>query len=242
MRLLHVFALVLGTVLLSACGGDDSTEPSAVTTTFQGTVAGTAGQTGTLTVTVQTQVAAVTPPFFRVPGLAILDAETVSATGSVRIVGFHETVTLTGTYDTTTKKLNLSGGGFTFSGAIDNGVVTGTYSGTGTSGSFSCRSTASGIVTVYCGNVFGAPPSTSVVTGVFNLVVTNSTGGVSGAFVVSPNSGYITGQLTGTALAITYTDPVAGQSGTATGTIQNGVVSGVSVTSNPFSGSTSACQ
>jgi hypothetical protein len=79
------------------------------------------------------------------------------------------------------------------------------------------------------------------VTGVFNLAVSN-TGTISGTFSVPPNSGFITGQANGTAFSITYTDPVAGQSGTGTGTVQSTSMSGVSASGNAFSGTPGDCQ
>lgn len=56
-------------VLPSACGGSSSpTTPSGATTsTFMGTVAGGVGQTGTLTVTIDTKVTASAAPGLRFP-------------------------------------------------------------------------------------------------------------------------------------------------------------------------------
>lgn len=236
-------AIALFLAMLGASCGDSPSKPSpSATTTFQGTVAGTGLQSGTLTVTIQTQLASAKPTGLSWPFVATLHAQSsTTASGSLHQKG-GATVALTGTYDSTTRALLLSGSGYAFSGTFNSGVVTGTFTGPGGgAGTFSTRNSTAGSVTVYCGNVFGSGGQGDV-TGVFNLVVSTGTGVVSGAFYVAPFSGFITGQVTGTALSITYTDPVAQQSGTATGTVQGNSVSGVSATSNPFSGTTSSCQ
>ena len=100
-------------------------------------------------------------------------------------------------------------------------------------------------MTSYCGDIFGAPPDTAVKTGVFNIAISDATGGVSGAFAITAipsSSGYVTGQLTGTTLSLTYTNVTQGGTGTATGTVQSGNMSGVAGSGNPFSGATSRCQ
>ena len=235
MKIRTIVALGIGVTLIG-CGSP--TTPTA-TTTFQGVIAGTNDQTGTLAVTIQTQVASAFLSPFRQMLVATLFAESVNATGTVHVAG-SSNVSLNGTYDSTSKNVSLSGGGFNFAGAVSNGAITGTYQGpNGVTGNFGGRTTTGGTVTTYCGNVFGTD---GPATGVFNLAVSGSTGAVSGAFRVSPYSGFITGQVTGTALSLTYTDPVAGQTGTATGTVQNGAVSGTSNSGNPFSGTTAKCQ
>ena len=246
--------LVSAWVLAASCGGNSSgstpTTPTPVTTTFQGTIAGANNQTGTLTVTVQAQVAAVSTRFFRWPFVATLHAQSsVSATGSFRPAG-GATTQLTGTYGTTTRAISLSGGGYTFTGAAAGATIGGSYTGPGgAAGAFSSRSTAGGTVTVYCGNVFGAPPDTGVVTGVFNLAVSDQSGAVSGAFIISADDadtvGILAGQVTGTAVSLTGTATAGksvGATVSVTGTIQGGAFSGSSNTGNPASGSTSRCQ
>lgn len=249
MRFPLLFTLVVGT-LLSACGGGSSgstpTTPSSVaTSTFQGTIAGSGPQSGTLTFTVQSQVAAFSASIFRWPFIATLHAQatTVAASGSVHVVG-GGTIALSGTFDSSTRALSLAGGGFAFTGSLVGAVVSGTYTGpSGVTGGFSSLSTASGTVTAYCGNVFSSGPGqANVVTGVFNLAASGATGAVSGAFHVAPNSGFITGQVSGTAFTITYGDRTTGEQGAGTGTIQDGTMSGRSTSNNPFWGSTRACQ
>jgi hypothetical protein len=85
--------LVFAGVVVASCGGDSSGSPpttptpTPTSTTFQGTIAGANNQTGTLTVTVQAQVAAASPSFFGWPFVATLHAQSVTANGSVRIAG-----------------------------------------------------------------------------------------------------------------------------------------------------------
>lgn len=237
-------SLTLLTVLvLSACGGNDSApttpSPGASTTTFSGTLAGSSGQSGTLTVTIQAQVSASVASIVERWLVVPLHAQAASVTGSVHLTG-STTQSLTGTYDATTKVLDLSGGGFVFNGTVSTGVLNGTYTGPNSaSGVFSTRSTTGVTVTVYCGSIFQGASTNAK--GAFNLVI-SPTGGVSGAFRVPDNSGFISGQVNGTALSITYTDPKAGASGTASGTVQGATVSGRSESGDAFSASTAACQ
>jgi hypothetical protein len=239
--------------LASACGGGDSspTAPGAATTSFQGTVAGSNGQSGTLSVTVDSQVATIRPFSFPWSVVATVHAQStaVSATGSLRLIG-GGTTTLTGTYNSSAKTLTLSGGAFTFNGSVSGAVMTGTYTGaSGVTGAFATRTTTSGAVTVYCGSIFGAPPDTNVQTGVFNLVVSDASGAVSGAFNIfadsPPTLGSISGQLTGTTLSATGTatsGKFAPGTVALTGTIQGGSASGASATNNPFSATVARCQ
>lgn len=244
--------------LWASCGGGSSGSspttptptPTPATTVFQGTLAGTNSQSGTLTVTVQAQVARLLPPLLRLPFIATLHAQggSVTATGSFRAGG--GTTSLTGTYDTSSGALRLSGGGYTFTGSGSAGVIAGTYTGpSGAEGTFSSRSTAGGTVTVYCGNAFGAPPDTNVVTGVFNFAVSEATGAASGAFTISADDpdtiGTLTGQVTGAAVSLTARATAGryvGETVGLTGTIQGGTFSGRTDSGNPVSGSTSRCQ
>ena len=247
--LVCVAAVVVASCSSSSTTTNTSTGPTtAATTTFQGTVAGSGGQSGTITLTVQSQVA-LSPRHLRLPFVATLHAQaSVAASGSVHIAG-GSTTTLAGTFDPSTKAFNVSGGGFAFTGVLGGTVVSGTYTGpSGVTGGFSSLSTTTGTVTAYCGNVFSSGAG-QVATGVFNLAVSQATGAVSGTFSITadtpPTVGSITGRLTGTAITFTFTGTAgqsAGQSGTGTGTIQGGTVSGRSDSNNPFSGSTSACQ
>ncbi|HWA16224.1 MAG TPA: hypothetical protein VG817_07320 [Gemmatimonadales bacterium] len=76
---------------------------------------------------------------------------TVNVTGTL-LWGDDPAITLTGTYDTETGVLTVTGGGYTFSGVLDDdGQLQGTWTGPGgLSGTF--VGTAESGATVYCGN------------------------------------------------------------------------------------------
>ena len=230
MRVTRCIAFFALTAMV-ACGdsGDPIGPDPGPTTTFQGTVAGSGGQTGTLSVTIQGQAstAASVQALFESLFVATLHAQTtVQATGTLRLVG-GTSVALTGTYNPSTKVLSLSGGGFTLNATVNGALMTGTYTGpNGASGGLSTHSTAAGTVTAYCGTTSRG--------GVFNLAVA-STGAVTGTFFVN-EFGYITGQVTGSTITIQHGDA------SSTGTISGSSVSGTSTTGNTWSGSTSACQ
>ncbi len=227
---------------LAACGGGSSgstpaTPSAAATSTFQGVIAGSGGQGGTVALTIQAQVGASSAVVFQLPFIATLHAQatTVGASGSVHVAG-GSTIALSGTFDSSTKALSLSGGGFTFTGTLVGPVVSGTYTGPGAAtGGFSSQSTASGTVTAYCGTFV----TTGNAIGVFNLSVSAS-GAVSGVAHATiggtPGIQYFSGQVTGTTITLN----TEGAPGGDRGTIQNGTITGI--TGRPWSGSTSACQ
>jgi hypothetical protein len=240
----RLFAVLAAGSVCFACGGGTSipstpaapsTPPAAGTSTFQGTVAGSGGQSGTVRVTVQAQVAASSAAFFRLPFIATLYAQTttVQATGTLHLVG-GSTIALTGTFDSSTKALNLSGSGFTFTGLLIGAVISGSYTGpSGATGGFASQSTAAGTVTTYCGTFVGD----GGVIGVFNLQV-SATGAVSGiaseTIQGTTQVQFISGQVSGTTVTLST------GGGADRGTIQNGTVTGT--TGKPWSASTSACQ
>lgn len=251
MRASFVIAFVFGTVL-SACGGGSSnpttapsTQPSG-STTFQGTLAGTAGQSGTLSITIQTAVARSSFSF-----LTILHAQsTTPVSGTLSLVGGGGTFNLTGTYDSSTRNVSLSGGGFTFTGTIGQGAVSGSYAGpNSSSGDFSGLDSTRNSITVYCGTHTSDPrPGEPLanLTGVFNLQV-SSNGVASGVGTGTRCSGFVNG----TTLTLTITGFDAQRQlttmYTATGTVQGGNVNGTFVGTNnndrgTFTGSTNACR
>jgi len=232
---------IAGALLVSyGCKGSSSpTGPSAGTTTFLGTFAALQGQNGTLAVAVQAKVARARVPF-TLPLVVTLRAESISATGNLSLVG-GGAASLSGTYDSGSKALSLSGGGYSMSGTLGGATVTGTLTApTGAAGAFMTASTSSGAATVYCSQQ--VTPSGEKV--VWNVVV-SSTGDISGSFAVTPSgAGYVTGRLTGTSFTTTYVTtagPFKGDTGTSTGTMANGVANGVDKTGNPFTASTASC-
>ena len=190
-------------------------------TTFQGTIAGRNGQTGTVNVSVQATVSIT----------SLRPSAVQQATGTVRPAG-KSTVSLSGTFDDASGAVALSGGGYTFSGTVGSGgVLAGTYTGPeSASGGFSTLNSTTTPVTVYCGI---AEESDGPI--VFTLQI-SANGAVSGTVFEESSCG-LTGQITGTSLSIT---DCYGRHVTAT--TQGGAVSGKTPSGNSFSGTTSACQ
>ena len=225
---------------LYGCGSSSTpTGPAAGTSAFLGTFAAIQGQNGTLAVAVQAKVARAPVPF-SLPLVATLHAQSINATGSLSLIG-GGTTSLSGTYDSGSKGLSLSGGGYSMSGTLAGATVTGTLTApTGAAGAFATTNSCSGAVEVYCTQQ--VTPSGETV--VFNVAV-SPTGAISGTFAATPSgAGTITGQRTGTNFTTTYVTtvgPFKGDSGTSTGTMANGVLNGVDKNGNPFSGSTLSC-
>lgn len=260
--------LCLCAVLQTACGGSSAstpTTPSAAetSTTFQGTVAGSSGQTGTLDVTVQAKLASLnTAATLAQRVLAALvpaveaQTATVAATGTLHIAG-GATTTLAGTYDPSAKTVSLSGGGYSFTGSFGVSGVLGTYVAPGSvTGGFSALSTSGGTVSRYCGTYEDSAPDINSPggiyreSGVWNVQISAS-GAASGTSTSTQTNnpkfppggtGSVTGQVVGNVLTL-----VSEEGGRVTGTISNGSVSGSMVTPSgrgggTFSGSTGACQ
>ncbi len=145
--------LVVATCVTSCGGGSSGSTTShsapSPATTFQDTVAGTAGQTGTLAITVQTAVASSAP--FSFPFVATLHAQAVNAAGTLRLVG-GSNIALAGTFESAGKQVSVSGGGFTFLGTMSGEVASGTWTGpNNTAGRFSSLNATSSTVTAHCG-------------------------------------------------------------------------------------------
>jgi hypothetical protein len=209
----------------------------AAATTFQGTLAGGAGQSGTFTVTIQTGIS----PSAFVRNVHTLASET-GASGTLTLINGSGAATLTGTFDSLTNALKLSGGGFVLTGAISQGAASGTYTGpSSTSGGFAGLDSTRNTVTLMCGTYSGANTGT----GIWNLQFSAS-GAASGvtrpdlsARDPQPRTSQLTGQLNGTALTLRSADDGA----TATGVVQGGSVTGTyDDGKGTFSGSTTRCR
>ena len=240
-RILHVTFIASAVLALYSCGSSSSapTGPAAGTSAFLGTFAAVQGQNGTLAVAVQSRVARTLLPF-SLPLVATLHAQSISATGSLSQIG-GGTTALSGTYDSGSKNLSLSGGGYSMSGTLAGGAVTGTLTvPMGAAGTFATTNSCSGVVEVYCAQQ--VTPSGETV--VFNVAV-SPTGAINGTFAATPSgAGTVTGQRTGTTFTTTYVTtvgPFQGDTGTSTGTIMNGVLNGIDKTGKPFTGSTASC-
>jgi hypothetical protein len=154
--------LVLLALASSGCTCDDSV-------TYKGSIAGPSSESATLSI-------------FQPRGAGA----TEKLTGSLDL---GPGIGLTGTLDTTTSVVQLSGGGYTLTGKLEKETISGSYSGPKGGGSFAAQSTASSKVTVYCGT-FGGMPS-----GVWNLNV-SADGAASGSY--SDRAGEMEGNVVGT--------------------------------------------
>ena len=162
----------------------------------------------------------------------------VQASGTITIVG-GQTILLTGTYDTVTQMINLSGGGYTLTGTVgtNNGVLTfsGTYMGPNGAGGFVTekvlqRPPQPNQITAYCGTYVESGDN-----GTWNFTVSNS-GSLYGQYAstVDGEGGILTGEVTGTnPLTVSGIDPGDGTPFSAT--ITNGSVSGT------YTGGTFVC-
>jgi hypothetical protein len=215
-RITHVPTLFLaaGVVGLTACGSS-STAPSG-STTLVGVIAD-ASESGVLTVTISTGTLAVLP---RAGSLVAFVSTTpayaaalvgVDASGTLAIQG-GASISLTGTYDTGTHGLSLSGGGYAFTGTYSNGVLSGTFTNpTGKTGGFSAQPGSTISVIPYCGTYAGAA------SGHWNVLL-NSTNNVVSGIAVATSSGSpasIAGTASGNSWSGTYT-PIGGTGGSGT--------------------------
>lgn len=227
---LNLLFLSLLAIPGGGCGGGTSGGGTAGSTDFEGTLAGDGGETGTISVTVETDVAA-------------LKAQTsgdVAATGVCIFVG-QPPVDLSGTFTPSSGDLSLTGDGTTFTGNISGGEVSGTFSNptTGLSGGFSGLDSSDSTVTTYCGTFSGGGDE-----GIFNVQV-DSSGNLSGTAICTAGEGCNAVDLSGTVSG----NSISGQSSEGnsfSGTIAGNDVSGTfEVTgggTGTFSGSTGACE
>ena len=133
-------SLLLLALLVPFAVGCDSTEdppPAGTAGTYVGTLAG-AQTSGVLEVTIDGDDASGS---FALTG------------GAARSASASAMPPLTGSFNSGTGALSLEGGGYTFTGSLVNGVLSGTWTGPdGTSGSFSALLEGEGtVVAVYCG-------------------------------------------------------------------------------------------
>jgi hypothetical protein len=219
---------LLPMLVLAACG--DSTAPS-TSTAFNGVIA-----SGTLTGALSFSVAATALNVGRAPSAAIeaavarpafaAAAGDVTVTGSLKLTG-SAAIPLTGTYNTSTHALSLSGGGYTFTGTFANGHMDGTFTSPTDSGTFSVQPSTAATIHNYCGTYTGSTDH-----GNFNVAVNVTDGTLSGAWASSVDAS--TGGLSGTNSGGSFTINVL-NAGTPNGTVVNGTVTETSV-SGTYSG------
>ncbi len=203
-RLAAAAFLLLGAVV-SGCSDDnnddggDNNLPAA--SAYVGFVASTDGQTGPLNITFASPVSA--PPVVPggVTGPSLSSGAPVNATGTVSLGGAP--VAISGTLDGGT--LNMSGGGWTLTGSLLNGMLVGTFTAPGgVTGSLSAVASASGSpAKAFCGYFEGSdltidPPE--AVYGSFSVVIA---GDVVLGTAVSEGGNVI--DFSGTATATSFT-------------------------------------
>jgi hypothetical protein len=173
-----------------ACAINAVSAPAAVTTAFAGTLVGANGESGTISVTVQTAIAATSSAPVSAEAIEKPQA-TVQATGTLKIGGVNYAVS--GTFDTVSGALSLSGSSYALTGTESNGGLSGSYSGpNNSSGWFSALNATQNPVTRYCGTYF-----TPIDSGTWNMQV-SANGNVSGT---ASGGGTLSGHLTGSVLS-----------------------------------------
>jgi hypothetical protein len=225
-RTVSVGLAILGLlVTVAGCNDSNNNDRPATTTRYAGTFTGSSGESGVMNFTVQQP-----PP----AGVTIIRA-TITTTGTASVTGAG-TVSLTGTFDDQTGDLNLSGGGYTFSGVISNGELVGNYTGPNGPGTFVALQATGASVSVFCGNFNGDT------TGMWNVAI-SSDGSVAGTFTDDAN---VSSPITGTSSNGTLTLEVPGGDVTANGTVSGGSVTGTwtdagSGDTGNWTGSTGSC-
>jgi hypothetical protein len=218
---LTILALV---VSVAGCNDSNNNDRPATTTRYAGTFTGSSGESGVMNFTVQQA-----PP----AGVTIIRAM-ITTTGTASVTGAG-TVSLSGTFDDQTGDLNLSGGGYTFSGVIANGELVGTYTGPNGPGTFVALQSTGANVSVFCGTFTGDT------TGMWNVAV-SSDGSAVGTFTDDANTSTT---VTGTSSNGTLTLD-GGADVTANGTVSGGSVTGTwtdagSGDTGNWTGSTGSC-
>lgn len=211
---------------------------SSGSTEFQGTLAGNGGETGTLSVTVDTQVAA----------FKLQTSGDVTATGVCIFVG-QPPVDLSGTFTPSSGGLSLTGDGTTFTGNVSGEQISGTFSNTttGLNGGFSGLDSTNGTVTLLCGTFAQSSPGDDA--GVFNVQV-DSGGNLSGTSLCTSGEGCNPVDLSGTVTGNTVNGTTSDEGVTFAGTITTNPDGSKSVSgtfeggdaAGTFSGGTAACQ
>ncbi|HXI21116.1 MAG TPA: hypothetical protein VNH46_08530 [Gemmatimonadales bacterium] len=226
------FAALTCLTLLAGCGSSGGTNGGSASTSFTGVVSAI---DGTTTGALSFAIATASPDVGVPTGVALVQS---SVTGTLKFNGLPA-IQLTGTYESTTGALTLSGGGYSFTGTFDGqSSVQGTFTGpNGASGGFATTETSSSsTASNYCGSyarndlsdagTFSVVISGSSILGRWASSVDGSTGGLSGSVSgnnitinVSPAGTVATGTRSGTTISGTFTDPNSGGSGTWQGAV-----------------------
>ncbi len=213
-------------VTIAACSSNTSTGASGNTSTTLVGVVADSTESGTITLTVGTGLSGALVGFapVSVPRSPTIIAAVVSASGTLKLAG-GSTISLSGTYDTGSGALSVSGGGYTLTGTYANGVLSGTFTGPHGSGGFSTQTSSStNTATTYCGTWVATDGSNDH--GVFNAVFTSGAA-VAVAYSLK-NASTFEGVGTVSGSSFTITGTVRTSNGTFTGTA-TGAISGSSV-------------
>lgn len=215
MRIHHAAMACL--TLLSACG-DSGGGSGSISTTFSGILSATDGlTTGALSLSIATASPSPPAPL----GVALVE---VNVTGTLTLEG-SPAIPLTGTYETTTGDLIVTGGGYTLTGVF-NGVdrLEGTFTGPGnSSGGFVVTQTTTGTpATTFCGS-FARDDQQDA--GTFSIVIRGNSALGRWASSVDGATGGLEGTLSGNSITITVENSGV-TSGTAVGTRSGSAISG----------------
>ena len=213
----------IGLTTACAINAPISTAISA-TTTFDGSIA-SGSQTGTFSVTVQGSGTSSSASEDVKATKASIEKPQVNLTAAGTLLIGGNTITLTGTYDSVTRKLLLNGGSYSFIGAI-MGAVTyfGTYTGPGgASGGFSGSKSSSTKSRGFCGSLSGHD-NDGPVNATFSLVVAGD--GTFAGYAADAGGGVrLTGTVNGTSL-VGYGVDSAGYGANISGTISGNSLTG----------------
>lgn len=247
------FAFVFGVVLISCSDAGTGPGGSTDSTAISGALAATDGRTGVLSLESTSGAAASRGgPVFAVSTSAAAAAELINLTGTATLSD-GTTADLTGSWDTETGEFSVSDGqpgGFAFEGVMEDGTLTGGFTGPDIEGVFSIQVGAPSDLAVYCGTFTGRQPEelpdggdgTAPSNGTWNLVVGTSTVQVIGIAGEEGNAIVAEGTVSGTTVTISV------PGGNATGTIRgddgefvNGTYATAAGDEGTFHGSTAAC-
>jgi hypothetical protein len=228
-------ALFLISTALLSCGGASSSSVDSGST-FTATIAGPDNEVGVLELTVGDAVAKLAAPRAHSAG------DHFELTGTVT-VGSTET-DLTGEIDIDSGEFSVEGGDYSFEGILEDGAITGTYTGPYGSGGFSGVDTTSYEATNYCGSFDGNA------SGTWNMTVSEG-GTLSGVSYGEGGGDAFTEVFTGTVssgeISVEYecgTEEGSRTEGLAEGSITGGTVSGTwecGSYSGTFEGTSSGC-
>lgn len=216
--------------IAAACGGSSGSSPTSptapstpqtTTLTYSGTYQTAAGAFGSITLNAVISAATLAAD----SGGVSTPKAVATATGTLKPGGSADSIPLTGTYDTTSKKFTVTGSGFAVSATVttagSSDTVNGSVSSGGTQGTMVALPTSTGPIVTYCGNFSGDERGTLVITRQNNSLVAL----ISEQGSVAEYS--VTGTLNGTAVLMSwdYKAPDVGKT-TVTGTLNGTVMSG----------------